>query len=96
MPESLSRQAQAAVGDVVEGTCPLCKVSLRIHDDRACCPCCGDSYRAGRNRLEVRRCAAHGRTCQHWEAVWASRPVCNYGSLNERSGRSTKYATRSS
>jgi hypothetical protein len=36
--------AEAAVGDVVEGICPLCRVGLKIHDDRACCPCCGDSY----------------------------------------------------
>lgn len=33
--ESLSQQAEAAVGDVVEGTCPLCRVDLKIHDDRA-------------------------------------------------------------
>ncbi len=35
MRESLSRQAEDAVGDVAEGTCPLCRVGLRIHDDRA-------------------------------------------------------------
>ena len=73
--ESLRGQAEAAVGDVVEGTCPLCKVGLRIHDDRACCQCCGDSYRAGPHRVEMQRCAAHGRDCEHWEAVWASRPT---------------------
>jgi hypothetical protein len=75
-PDSLSRQAGSAVGDVVEGICPLCRVGLGIHDDRACCPCCGDSYRAGPSRLEMHRCAEHGRDCQHWHAVWASRPNC--------------------
>jgi hypothetical protein len=65
VPESLSQQAQAALGDVAEGICSLCQVGLRIHDGRACCPCRGDSYRAGPNRLEMRRCAEHGRDCGH-------------------------------
>jgi len=75
MAESLSRQAEAAVGDVVEATCPLCRVGLRIHDDRACCPCCGDSYTAAERRLEVRQCPEHGRVCEHWQAVWAQRAL---------------------
>lgn len=73
--EPLSDQAERAIASVVEAECPLCKVELRIHDDRACCPCCGDSYRAGPHRLEIQRCATHGRNCQHWEAVWASGSV---------------------
>jgi uncharacterized Zn finger protein (UPF0148 family) len=75
VPESLSRQSEAAIGDVAEGICPLCDVGLVIHDGRACCPCCGDSYRAGPHRLEMRKCDEHGRRCEHWEAVWASRPT---------------------
>ena len=66
-------QAEHAIGLVVEAECPLCKVELRVHDDRACCPRCGYSYVAGPNRLEIQKCAAHGRDCEHWEAVWASR-----------------------
>lgn len=69
----LRSQAERAIASVIEAECPLCKVELRIHDGRACCPCCGDSYRAGAGRLEVRRCPQHGRDCQHWETVWGSR-----------------------
>ncbi len=73
MRESLRPQAEAAIGDVAEGACPLCRVGLTIHDGRACCPCCGDSYVVSTNRLEVRQCAEHGRHCEHWEATWARR-----------------------
>ncbi len=45
MDDKASAQSVAAV---VEAECPLCKVELRVHDERVCCPCCGDSYRAGR------------------------------------------------
>jgi hypothetical protein len=76
MSESLSGHAERAIASVVEAECPLCKVELRVHDDRACCPCCGDSYRAGPHRLDIQRCAEHGRDCAHWEAVWASQPTC--------------------
>jgi hypothetical protein len=79
--ESISRQAEAAVAEVAEGICPLCQVGLRIHDDRACCSCCGDSYRAGAHRLEVRMCAEHGRNCKHWDAVWAARPQGESGDI---------------
>lgn len=74
MPEHLAGQAEQAIGLVVEGTCPLCKVGLRIHDQRACCPCCGDSYLAAASRLEIRRCPEHGRHCEHWQAVWSHEP----------------------
>jgi uncharacterized Zn finger protein (UPF0148 family) len=43
-------QAERAIASVVEAECPLCKVELRVHDGRACCPCCGDSYKAGEGR----------------------------------------------
>ncbi len=72
MSESLRRQAEAALRDVVEGTCPLCLLALSIHDGRACCPCCGDSYVVTSNSLEIRRCPEHGRDCEHWEKVWAA------------------------
>jgi hypothetical protein len=68
---SLAKQAERAIASVVEAECPLCKVELRIHDGRACCSCCGDSYKAGPGRLDVSRCPQHGRHCGHWEAVWA-------------------------
>jgi hypothetical protein len=70
----LRSQAERAIASVIEAECPLCKVQVRVHDDRACCPCCGDSYQAGPSRLEVRRCPKHGRDCQHWHAVWTSPP----------------------
>jgi hypothetical protein len=68
--ETLKNEAERAIAVLVEGYCPLCKVELRIHDSRGCCPCCGDSYAAGPNRLEIRQCAEHGRHCEHWEALW--------------------------
>jgi len=51
--ESLSAQAENAIGLVVEGECPLCRVELPVHDDRACC---GDSYRVATDRLDFRQC----------------------------------------
>jgi hypothetical protein len=69
----MTRQAEQAIGLVVEGACPLCKVELRIHDGRACCACCGDSYKAATNRLELGQCPEHGRECAHWEAIWEGR-----------------------
>jgi hypothetical protein len=65
--------AERAFASVVEAECPPCKVELRIHDGRACCPCCGDSYVVETNRLEVSNCPEHGRHCDHWQAVWATR-----------------------
>jgi hypothetical protein len=69
----LRSQAGRAITSVVEAECPLCRVELGVHDDRACCPCCGDSYVVSANRLDVPQCAEHGRRCQYWEAVWAAR-----------------------
>jgi hypothetical protein len=66
----MSRDVEQAIGLVAEGSCPLCKVGLRVHDGRGCCP----SYKASENRLEVRQCPEHGRDCEHWEAVWAVWP----------------------
>jgi hypothetical protein len=72
--DPLSSQAERAIASVVEAGCPLCKVELRVHDERACCPCCGDSYVASQDRLEVKQCSEHGRRCEHWEAVWLALP----------------------
>jgi hypothetical protein len=68
---TLRNQAERAIASVVESERPLCKVELRVHGEQARSQCCGDSYRAEPNRLEIRRCAEHGRHCEHWEAVWA-------------------------
>jgi hypothetical protein len=73
MNHSLSAQAEQAIGLVVEGACPLCRVELRVHDDRACCSCCGDSYVVATARLDVKQCPKHGRRCKHWDDVWAAR-----------------------
>jgi predicted amidophosphoribosyltransferase len=69
--QGLTRAAESALRDVSEGACPLCRVALVPHDGHGCCPCCGDTYKASPQRLEMRRCSEHVRTCQHWEAVWA-------------------------
>ena len=71
MSESLSAQAQLAIGLVAEAFCPLCRARLVVHDGRACCRCCGDSYVVSENHLEVRRCQEHGKDCEHWQGVWA-------------------------
>ena len=68
--DGFKTEAERAIAAVIEAECPLCSVELRIHDGRACCPCCGDTYKAQAGRLEVSRCPAHGRSCRHWEAVW--------------------------
>jgi excisionase family DNA binding protein len=61
--KSLADDAEQIIGFVAEGACPLCRVELRIHDGRACCPCCGDTYKVADHRLEVRQCPEHGRHC---------------------------------
>jgi hypothetical protein len=68
-PLDLRYEAERAIAAVVEAECPLCQVDLRVHEGRACCSCCGDSYIATTNRLEVMPCPEHGRRCEHWEAV---------------------------
>jgi hypothetical protein len=30
---------------------------------------------SGTTPHEMRKCDEHGRSCEHWEAVWASRPT---------------------
>jgi hypothetical protein len=70
---SLREQAELAIASVVEAHCPLCRVELRVHDGRGCCPCCGDSYHATTDRLDMRPCPVHDRHCGPWQAVWASR-----------------------
>lgn len=73
MKASLADQAEHAIGLVVEAKCPLCKVELQVHDERACCPCCGDSYKVSEHRLEGQAIPQHGRHCEHWQTVWARR-----------------------
>jgi uncharacterized Zn finger protein (UPF0148 family) len=68
----LRNQAERAIASVVEAECPLCKVELRVHNGRACCPCCGDSYIAATDRLEIRPCLEHSRRCEHWEVIRAA------------------------
>lgn len=66
MSESLSTQAQLAIGVVAEAFCPLCRVRLIVHDGRACCRFCADSYMVSVNPVEVGRCQEHGKHCEHW------------------------------
>ncbi|HAF18758.1 MAG TPA: hypothetical protein DCK96_03300 [Chloroflexi bacterium] len=70
----MKHDAERAIASVIEAECPLCKVELGVHDGLACCPCCGDSYTAATDRLEIRPCREHSRRCEHWEAVWIAMP----------------------
>jgi hypothetical protein len=67
----LRSQAERAIGLVIEGACPICDTELRLHDDRACCPCGGCSYRVSTDRLEMLSpCELHpARECEHWKEV---------------------------
>jgi len=71
----IRKDAERAMRVASEGYCPLCEAVLIIHDGRACCVCCGDSYLIETDRLEIRRCPVHGVNCKHWQAVWGSRPA---------------------
>lgn len=51
---SVELDAAQAIGLAVEGARPLCKAPLRVHDDRACCTCFGDSYRVASGHLDVK------------------------------------------
>ncbi len=63
--------AEVAIATVVEGYCPLCLVRLIPHDDRACCPCGGCSFRAADHSLWMGACDGHpAKRCEHWEAIW--------------------------
>lgn len=68
----MHEEVKQVIGFVIEGACPLCKVGFYLHDDRACCLCCGDSYRVATDRLDVKQCPIHGRNCEHWQAMWAT------------------------
>lgn len=70
---TMHADAEVALRDAADGVCPLCHVGFVIHHARACCPCCGDTYLAADERLEIRKCATHGRDCEHWQAVWRHR-----------------------
>ncbi len=61
---TLRNEAERAIASVVEAECPLCKVELRVHDEQACCPCGGNSYKAGPHRLEITQCPQPGRALQ--------------------------------
>lgn len=74
MSSALRKDAELAMHVASEGYCPLCETGLIVHDGRACCGCCGDSYLIETDRLEIRRCPVHGWHCEHWQAVWAIRP----------------------
>ncbi len=68
---SNSSDAEAALLDVIEGFCPLCRVRLIPHDDTACCPCGGCSFRADGHSLLMGSCDVHPvKRCEHWEAIW--------------------------
>lgn len=73
LSESVKVPAERAIASVVEAECPLCKVELRVHDDRACCQCCGDSYRPDPHAWKFGSAPSTGRGCWHREAVWAER-----------------------
>lgn len=64
-------EAEQAIGSVVEGSCPLCRAELRIHDGFACCVCCGDAYKVETDRMEVRQCPQHAQNCEHWREMWS-------------------------
>jgi hypothetical protein len=71
---NLSEEAEKALGNVAEGFCPLCEVPLTRHDDKACCPCGGCSFRAHGHSLWMGSCPEHPTLrCEHWEAVWGAR-----------------------
>jgi hypothetical protein len=68
---TVREEAERAIDWVIEAHCPLCQVALVVHDGRACCPCCGDSYVARSNHLDVMKCPVHGQVCHHRADVWA-------------------------
>jgi hypothetical protein len=71
---TLAREAESAITIVVEGYCPLCRVPLIPHGDKACCPCGGCSFRATGRSLWMSSCDEHPvKRCEHWEAVWRTR-----------------------
>lgn len=67
-----SPELVTAIADVSEGHCPLCHVALIIHDDRACWPCGGCSYRLEGKRFDMTTCDVHPpKQCEHWQEVWS-------------------------
>jgi hypothetical protein len=51
------------IGLVVDGACPPCRVELRIHDGRACCPCCGDRLDGAWSTVAIAFAGKCGRDC---------------------------------
>ena len=71
---STHREAEAALLDASEGFCPVCVVRLTKHDDRACCPCGGCSFRVQGHSLVMGSCKVHPiKRCSHWNAIWDQR-----------------------
>src|SRR6202171_528266 len=62
------RVRDAAAGRVLlAGCCPLCRMTLLIHGDAMCCPCCGCRWRATINSIQLLSCSLHPiRACRHW------------------------------
>src|SRR5213594_3409690 len=87
LTDLLRNDATHVITAVVEAQCPLCRTELRVHDDRACCPCCGDSYRVAADQRDVKRCPPHGRRCEHWEAIWSARSPAYIGDTLRRTSR---------
>ncbi len=60
-------EAEAAIRDIAEGFCPLCREKLVRHRDRACCRCCGTTYSILEHRLLMATCDEHAlKECEHW------------------------------
>lgn len=66
-----SRVGDTSAGRMLlEGWCPLCCVTLVIHGDATCCPCCGCQWRATIDSIELLSCGRHPiRACRHWVTI---------------------------
>jgi len=65
------RVRDAAAGrTLLAGCCPLCRMTLLIHGDAMCCPCCGCGWRATDNSIQLLSCSLHPiRACRHWVTI---------------------------
>jgi len=55
---------------LLEGSCPLCRVTLEVHGVASCCPCCGCGWRATIKSIELLSCSLHPIcACQHWVTI---------------------------
>jgi len=72
--DRMHEDAERASAIVVEGHCPICRVELIRHEDKACCPCGGCSYRVDGDSLWMGSCAEHSvKHCEHWDVIWRLR-----------------------